>query len=356
MTKHEEGASALGELFVPGATEFQAREIQAAALLPEGSVVLRLDAKSLYEQPGRLTVLQVPSGACLLRLTRDEKQRLAFTHATPGTGTRVAALSLPPFVDGSKFVVSMTWSESSADLYAGFVGSEPAHAAGAITPSRVRVSGGHVFQVGDDALEVMGYQVFAGGTLVLRETSTEVWHSTKQAIDLHMRGSTVDGYIGEVIQANLALLMIATGFETYCGRRFGELSSEGRNADVESFAQAMVPKKYFDADRFKSLEDVLGAQRVDFGNYETCKKAFRSAYGLRMALDLGLTHETLEAVRRMLTYRQRIAHVSPLIGFLNQPWAPPEEPVFAGKQLVGELLAATDSFVQGLHAATLRLR
>ncbi len=355
MTR-EEGGARDGPVFVPGATEAQAREIQAAALLPEGSLVLALEAKPLYEQRGSVTVLDVPSGATLLRLTRDEKQRLAFTHASPGTGTRVATLTLPPFEEGLIFPVIMTWSESSTDLYAGFAGREPARASGTPSHARLRVSGDEVYQVGDDGLEVMGYHVFADGDLQLRESALEVWDSTQRAIAIHMRATPVEGYIGEVIQANLALVMMATGLETYCGRRFLELPTEGRTADVQAFARAVVPENHFVAGRFESLADVLASQRIDFANYDTSKNAFRTAYGLRFAHDLGLATDTLAAVKQTLTYRHRIAHVSPLIGFLNQPRVPPETPVFAGRALVAELHEATTGFVQGLHAATLRLR
>ena len=356
MTKYEERGAPSGPLFVPGATEAQAREIQAAALLPEGSMVLRLDAKHLYEQHGLVTVIEVPSGATLLRLIRDDSGRLAFTHVSPGTGTRVATLPLPPFAEGPPFLLTMTWSESSTDLYAGFVGGEPAHASGTQSTARAHVSGEEVYQVGDAGLEVMGYHVFANGELVLRESGLDAWNSTRRAIDIHMKGIADDGYIGEVISANLALVMIATGVETYCGRRFLELPSEGRTPDVQAFARAMVPEKYFVAEKFNSLADVLESRHIDFGNFDTSKKAFRAAYGVRFAHDLGLTADTLAAVKRTLTFRQRIAHVSPLIGFLNQPSVPPEAPVFAGRALVRQMLEATNAFIESLHAATLRLR
>ncbi len=95
-------------VFIPGATSAQANEIQAAALLPEGSLVFRLEAGPLYEQPGFVTVVEIPSGATLLRLVRDGEQNLVFTHATPGTGTRVAVLPLPSPVEAAPFVIVLS--------------------------------------------------------------------------------------------------------------------------------------------------------------------------------------------------------------------------------------------------------
>lgn len=343
-------------VFIPGATSAQANELQAAALLPEGSLVFRLEAGPLYEQPGVVTVVEIPSGATLLRLVRDEDQNLVFTHASPGTETREAVLPLPSPIEDAPLVIVLTWSESATNLYGGFVGHDPAQASGALARSRVRVAGAELFKIGDVGLDVMGYHIFRNGELQLRESAIEVWVSTKHAIDIHMRSRPADGFIGEVIQSNLALVMMATGFETYCGRRFEELPAEGRQVDVAAFATAIVPKKYAAAGGYASLADVFASKQIDFGNYDTVKTSFRAAYGIKFASDLGLRSETLGAIKRMLSYRHRIAHVSPLVGFLNQPRVPPQDPVFAGASLVSELLDATDRFVQGLHAATLRLR
>jgi hypothetical protein len=352
----EGGSGRIGTVFVPGGDAALARMVQEAALLPEGSLMFHLEPKQLYEQPGSVTLLHVATGATLLGLTRTEAQVLTFTHAAPGTGTRVAQLALPPLVDDGVFLVAMTWSESETALYAGFLGREPGRAAGMPSPTQIRVVDGEVLQLGDADLEVMGYQIFVGGELQLRESGIEVWESTKRAIDIHLRSEAVEGYVGEVIQSNLALVMMATGVETYCGRRFVELPAEGRTADVEAMAKAVLPTKIRESGQFASVVDVLDARQVDFGNYKASSEAFRATYGLRFASDLGLSEKTLESVRRMLEYRHRIAHVSPLIALLNQARVPPDAPVFAGHVLVSELLQATDSFVAALHAATLRLR
>lgn len=55
------------------------------------------------------------------------------------------------------------------------------------------------------------------------------------------------------------------------------------------------------------------------------------------------------------TLQRLLATVSPLVGFLNQPWVPPEEPEFSGRSLVEELWRESDRFVHALHEATLRL-
>jgi|BarGraNGADG00212_2_1021979.scaffolds.fasta_scaffold37080_2 hypothetical protein len=341
--------------FIPGATPEQAGEIQQAMLRPEGTLLLRLRGAELYSQPGSFTVLEVPSGATLNWVTRDSEHRLRYVHVSPGTGTREAVLELPDLVESSQLLLVLTWSASGTSIHAGFVGHDVRQAQGGAASAQIRVVRDGVYVVGDAGVEVAAYQVFENGKLTLRESAMEAWISTGIALDIHMRGSVVDGYLGEVVQANLALVMLATGFEVYCGRRFSELPEEGREADVDALARTFVPKSLRAIRPLVSLEDVLAAAPIDFGNYAKCRDAYRAAYGLGFAATVGVPTQTLGTVSRMLRYRHRIVHVSPLIGMLNQPRVPPEKPVFAGRDLVEEVRLEADRFVHALHDATLRL-
>jgi hypothetical protein len=76
-------------VFVPGASATQAREIQATALLPEGTFLFNLapaSVASLYSQSGEFIVIQIPTGQTLLEVSRDSDRVLQFTHASPAPG------------------------------------------------------------------------------------------------------------------------------------------------------------------------------------------------------------------------------------------------------------------------------
>lgn len=344
-------------VIVPGATVAQAQEIADAVHRPEGSLVFDLSSGPLYGQLGAFTVLEIPSAGTLLRVTRDEASVLHFSHATPGTGTRIASVQLPSFVEGSRFTIVLTWSADGIALFAGFPGTVPTQAAGVTAPGRVRAVPGGVVEIGGPGIEVMGYQAFSGGELLIRETAIEAWRSTRAAIEVHMEGVPAEGHLGVVVQANLALVMLATGFEVYCGRRFRELPDEGRHADLAAFSREFTRRnRDLTAEGIRSIEDGLKAVALDFGNYDACSRAYKSTYGLRFAGDLRLPSRTLGAVRRLVEYRNRIVHVSPLIGLLNARRVPSEAPVFSDRSLVEELRNRTSEFVEALHVATLHVR
>lgn len=343
-----------GVLFIPGATPDQARQIQHAALLPEGTLVFHLDGRALYEQAGSFTVLEIPSGETLLWVARDDQHRLRYVHSSPGTGTREAVLDLREPTGDDRIMVSLTWSASEARIYVGS-GGDLRQGDGVATARQFRVGADGVYSVGDDGVEVAAYQVFRNGESVLRETAIELWKQTSTALDIHMQSSVAEGYIGEVVQANLALVMLATGFEGYCGRRFSEIPREGRKVDLNALASRIRPKPLMPAGPLTSLDEVLRLARIDFGNYQMSRVAFRKAYGLSFADDLGVPTRTRQAVSRMLRYRNRIVHVSPLVAMLNQGQVPPQKPVFSSRSLVEELRRESGTFVDALHQATLRL-
>jgi hypothetical protein len=94
---------------------------------------------------------------------------------------------------------------------------------------------------------------------------------------------------------------------------------------------------------------------VNFQNYEKCKRAYNKAYGLKFG-EIHIASKDLEFLQRLIKYRHRIVHISPLLGMLNQPEVPPEEPVFSNKKLGNDALKCFDTFITKLHDATLRLR
>ena len=212
-------------VFVPGATPSQAVEMQKAIPGQEGTLLFTLDASPLYDQQGDLTVLRIPTGAVLIEVQRDSQRRLDYIHSSPGTGTRVATVGLPDFIPGRAFLVILTWSPSEIGLNAGFQGSAPAPAAGTASGSRcAREWRG--LPLGAD--RGMGYQVMQGRELALRETAIEASRSAGKAVEVHLRSEPTEGQLGKTVQANLAIVMLATGVETYLARRFEEMQQEGR--------------------------------------------------------------------------------------------------------------------------------
>jgi len=166
---------------------------------------------------------------------------------------------------------------------------------------------------------------------------------------------------------NLSIAMLVTGFEAYCKRRFLELEDEGVPADFDGLARKFLSKPerergvqlaiVQEASRHavSPARELLDQNRIDFQKYDRCKMAFNKGYGIKFGR-IGVSNKLLQELQRLIGFRHRIVHVSPLLGMLNQERVPPEEPVFPNRQYGEKALKIFDDFIRGLHAATLRLR
>jgi len=95
--------------------------------------------------------------------------------------------------------------------------------------------------------------------------------------------------------------------------------------------------------------------RVDFQNYDRCKSAYNRAYGIKFGQMKGVTSTLLEDIQRIVGFRHRIVHVSPMIGMLNRGSVPPEEPIFPKHEYAEKAISVFDNFINCLHSATLAL-
>lgn len=59
-----------------------------------------------------------------------------------------------------------------------------------------------------------------------RITAIQIWEDTIKSIEYLLKGTSKSGYIFENICANLSIVILITGFESYCKCRFMELEEE----------------------------------------------------------------------------------------------------------------------------------
>ena len=356
---------------LPGVPNDSIDEIREALELPEATFEFRYTFDRLFEpNMGTGVLMQVVTGEILIRLERDSKLNLLFFHSSPGTGTRMARTDLGPLRGSQAVRLLLMWSPREIGL----------HVADANNPSRfVRASGGNserkfrvgadgsVYEVGDQGVEVAGLRVSAGGRTLLQPTAIESWQFTVEGVKILFRGNSPDGYIFENVTTNMAIVMLMTGFETYCGRRFLELENEGIKPDYDALVGEFLstternrgdPGAIIQEAKEANVSPVaiLKQKKIDFGNWDQCKSAYNKGYGLKFG-DLKVANTVLEELQRLIHYRHRIVHVSPLLGMLNNDRiSQGEEPVFANRQSGNKALSATYEFVRALHDATLKLR
>lgn len=221
---------------------------------------------------------------------------------------------------------------------------------------------GSVVSVGSAGVAVMGATVYSEGRRLVSPPAVRLWRETAEASRMVLSGSSPEGYVFDVITSNAALVMLVTGFETYCQTRFRELDREGvppnhaallrRFGSVEERRQlaAGTAPAILDAD--DATAQLL--RRINFQSYDACKRAWNSGYGLRFGD--AIANATLGRVQRLLTYRHRIVHVSPLVGVLNGPESPPEEPEFSQPSFARDAASSFTDLVEALHATSLTLR
>jgi hypothetical protein len=229
---------------------------------------------------------------------------------------------------------------------------------------------GSVYQIGGEGVEIMGFSVFQKGRPVLLSTAIEAWNETVKSINVLLKGSLPghERYLFEAVLANMTIVMLVTGFETYCKCRFLEIEDEGIPPDFENLAQKFLSKAERERGEIDAIvidasakgispsRILLEQNRIDFQKYDRCKTAFNKGFKIKFGEDLGVSNSLLEELQRLIGYRHRIVHISPLLGAANLERVPPEEPIFSNKHFAEKALNTFDDFIRGLHKATLKLR
>lgn len=357
--------------FLPGVPQYKKQQIIEALRRPEGTFVFTGKYEGLFDkEKGRGLLLDVVSGKTVLRLEREKNLDVNFVYSSPGTGTRVATVNIEQLKDSIALQFFLVWSPEKISLHIGSIGKTRMLIGNEGRKASYQLfvgSDGSVVQVGDKGVDVMGVFVARGGKTVVSSPAINTWHDTIKAISILQTGTSKEGFAFESVVSCMSLVMLCTGLETYCKKRFIELIEEGIKPDYsileKSFFTAKERKKGLinDLSEIAKLknhslaQEIAEHRRIDFGNYGKCRDAFK-AYGIKLVEDLGVTNQTIQKLQKFILYRHKIVHVSPLIGVLNLHEVPPKEPIFANKKTVQTAIEVFANFVEGLHKATLALR
>lgn len=340
---------------------------------PEGTVEFTYTQEGLFDPKlGSGVILEVVTGQIIYRIERDADTNIHFYHSSPGTGTRVASVDIKPLKGSRTVFIVITWSPEDIHLHVGgYKGrpNRPLSAKGIPSKKSFRVdSTGGIIQIGDDGVAVGEYSVFADGRTILEPTAIEAWNNTVEAVKILQSGTSTHGYIFEVICTNVTIVMLVTGFETYCKRRFLELEQEGISPNVDALlnkflstkerecGEAEITKTEARENSVSPLQLIISRGRIGFQNFDRCKTAYNKAYGIKFGKMNGITSALLEDVQRIIGFRHRIVHLSPMIGMLNRGNVPPEKPIFARREYAEKAINVFSDFINCLHAATFSLR
>lgn len=303
-------------MHIPSVPLQVAEQIRAAMKRPEGTLMFDYPFDGLFDPAlGRGVLLEVATGAILFRLERDPNLNLHFVHSSPGTGTRVASVSLEPLRGSTAVKIALVWSPQETRLHVADAGNPERSVVGKGSPSQRQFrigTDGVVYQVGDEGINVMGVSVSMSGQPVLQSTALEAWNSTVEAVKVLLTGSSPAGYLFEAVCTNLTIVMLVTGFETYCKCRFLELEDEGVPAYFDGLVRKFLSRAEHErgeslaivqdasVDSVSPTRKLIDQNRIDFQNYDRCKTAFNKGYGIKFGENIGVSNALLEELQRLI--------------------------------------------------------
>jgi hypothetical protein len=359
---------------MPGVPADVATQLATQMRRPEGTVHLVSTCPGLHNPVEDSKMMgEVITGRHIFRLLQTGQSEITGVHGSPGGGTQLVTADVSHLAPEENLDTWLGWSPRSIILTI----VDPLHpgelvrADGTSSPYELWVSrDGTLVEVANTDMETLGIRVYSAGRKIVSPPAIHLWRDTLRSVKVLLSGQSPEGYMYEVVTANAALSALVTGFESYCHDRFLELEDEGIYAKVNDLILRFGTKE--ERDQFKSngvvvsiteaehagssALEFIADNRINFQSLDHCKRAFNKGYGITFGRDLGLTSQELNRLQRLLVYRHRIVHVSPLISLLNALNSPPEAPEFSNKSFAESSLASFDRFVEQLHEASLRLR
>src|SRR5687768_2836469 len=178
-------------MHLPGVPADQVEQLVAGMRRPEGTAYFRYGG-DLFQREGEvLVVLELVAGDHYFLLERTADGRLAYFHSSPGTGTRVARVDLEHLRSAPVVEYCLVWSPQFTRLTLANADcpDEEFKAEGEPSRRQYRIGPkGHVFQIGDDNIELDAYSFFEGATPALQYTAIEAWRETVDGVRVLLVG------------------------------------------------------------------------------------------------------------------------------------------------------------------------
>ncbi len=336
---------------------------------PEGTITFDFDCKNLFNKEiPHLIVYEKVTNGHIFRVERNDTHNLLYSYASAGTETRVATINLSEIEEFEKAYFALTWSPTEIRMH--FIDrqneSNAYCANGVNSEKKLKNIGAQIVEIGDENMEVMDFRIISDGKLIVEPSAIESWKSTMKGVEILLKGTSEDGYLFEVVQANTVISTIVTGFEIYTKKRCVELEKEGIAPDtvaLENKLFSAYEKSVGEPEEVKRKATVEGItyfeklvkNHINFQSYEECKRAYSKAYKILFG-EIGLTSNQLLDIQKIIKHRHRIIHVSPLENIINKDALQAQSSVFINKEFAKNAVSLFENFIKTLHEKTLELR
>lgn len=331
----------------------------------KAAVEFIIEAKNIFNMkiPEYIIAKNISKKQFIL-LVRDENKNINFYHSTPGQGTRIATIQLDQFSESDNLFILLEWNPDEIFLHIGN-GKKDAliSSTGTVSKIQFRVDKEKNIHTIQENSQIKSF--IKEGEVLLLPTAIESWLETIQSINILMKAKSPDGYMFDSILTNTILVSLVTGFESYCKRRFLELPEEGiafNNENIHTFFKSKeleikLPELYMEESREKDisiLKLLILKNRINFQNYDECKKSFYNGYGLKFT-NISLDNKVLLRIKKLISYRHRIIHYSSSVRIWNLNKHQNEPLDFPSNENRTEAIKYFSLFINALHQETLQL-
>ncbi|MBQ2592025.1 MAG: hypothetical protein II567_01920, partial [Candidatus Riflebacteria bacterium] len=193
-------------------------------------------------------------------------------------------------------------------------------------------------------------RIISNNKLVLSPSAINTWKDTIDVLETLKSGESKLGYIYSVAIANVSIITLVSGFETYLKKRFIEIADEGYKFNKQELLNYFRKKYNYEESQNFTLKELIDKTKPNFQNWEISKDLYNKAYSLKFGEIV--SSSSIEEIKRCLKFRHRLIHVSLNINMVNELNVPPEEPFFS-PQYLPIAKYHFNEFIQKLHNKTI---
>lgn len=291
-----------------------------------GTIVSIFEIKELYNPAKSGLIFQTITGSIIYRLERDENLNLKFYRSAPSTGTRLVQVNIRELAYSKELRYYFSWTPEKLLLAVGLLDTPKKLLFGKeVVPDFILRLGrdGSVFTFGNSGARISDFLYHEEGKDILQPTAIETWEDNLKSIEtLWNIKISNDNFSLRNILFNTSLVVLVTGFESYCKKRFLEMEQEGEEVNLDQIIKNFISKKERDNNSVKTLyeraninevpilEQIVNERRINFQNFDKCKLAFKKGYGISFYQDLNIKASDLDIIIKIIKYRHRLIHHS----------------------------------------------
>lgn len=329
--------------------------------MPQGTVHFPLLTKNIsFLGQEAYIIFEFFTGIHIFILEIKNNFSISFIHSSASSGSRHVEISIKEILSADEIFIYCGWSNKEVTL--SVFSKDPK------SPLLTNSSQNAEFEYRifenkiiffKSAFEMMNFRMKSKYS-ILEPFAFELWRNIKEALIILRDNSKNENSLFELIQSNLAIVAMVTGFENYSKQRFVELYEEGVKINLQLLLSKMVSQT--EREKLKILqsnEDVTESwlfyeiiKSINFQNFKKCNDAFKYGYEINFYQSNFLKID-IEKIKNLILFRHKIIHISPIVDFSYENDILPEEILTHNENLKNSLIIF-DEFITTLHNETLQ--